>query len=417
MSGKLAILGGEKAIANTYPQWPVHDEREVEAVAEVVRSGNWGGYPFPGPRTKAFLDKFLEFQGGNYAIMAANGTVTMEIALRAAGIGWGDEVIVPAYTFQATAAAPMVAGAIPVIADIDPDNYCLDPKAVEAAITPRTRAIIPVHLGSLMADMDALMEIAERHNLIVVEDCAHAHGAQWNGQGAGTIGHFGSFSLQSSKILTSGEGGVLICKTKELADAAGAVANCGRPPGEHGPITIMGANFRSSELHAALAGVQLERLPQQTREREVMVAYMDEALSEVPGIRLLRPDPRITRRAVYRYIFAVDPAVWGVDHGAVCAALDAEGLESWTGYEAMNHYELFQPQLTRLPVPMAYPERFNFAEMNLPAAERACAHEAVWLDEAVFRAGKEGVDQAVAAIRKVYEQRVELAEAVRERDA
>ncbi|MCB0152742.1 MAG: hypothetical protein KDE01_34450, partial [Caldilineaceae bacterium] len=108
---------------------------------------------------------------------------------------------------------------------------------------------------------------------------------------------------------------------------------------------------------------------------------------------------------------------WGVDHGAVCAALDAEGLESWTGYEAMNHYELFQPQLTRLPVPMAYPERFNFAEMNLPAAERACAHEAVWLDEAVFRAGKEGVDQAVAAIRKVYEQRVELAEAVRERDA
>ncbi|MFZ4849762.1 MAG: DegT/DnrJ/EryC1/StrS family aminotransferase [Caldilinea sp.] len=413
MSGKLAILGGEKAIHNTYPAWPVHDEREVEAVAEVIRSGNWGGYPFPGPRTRAFLNKFLEFQGGAYAIMAANGTVTMEIALRAAGIGWGDEVIVPAYTFQATAAAPMAAGAIPVIADVDADNYCLDPKAVEAAITPRTRAIIPVHLGSLMADMDAIMEIAERHNLIVVEDCAHAHGAQWRGQGAGTIGHFGSFSLQSSKILTSGEGGVLICKTQELAAAASAVVNCGRPPVENGEVTILGANFRSSELHAALAGVQVERLPEQTREREVMVAYMDEALSEVPGIRLLRPDPRITRRAVYRYIFAIDPAVWGVDHKAACAALDAEGLDSWTGYEAMNHYELFQPRLSRLPVPTAHPERFNFAEMNLPAAERACAHEAVWLDESVFRAGREGVDQAVAAIRKVYENRVELAQAVR----
>jgi dTDP-4-amino-4,6-dideoxygalactose transaminase len=157
----------------------VHDEREVEAVAAVIRSGNWGGYPYPGPRTRAFLEQFLAFQGGQHAIMAANGTVTMEIALRAAGVGWGDEVIVPAYTFQATAAAPMAAGAIPVIVDIDPQNYCLDLEAVEAAITPLRRAIIPVHVGSLMADMDALMEIAERHNLVVVEDCLHVHGMQW----------------------------------------------------------------------------------------------------------------------------------------------------------------------------------------------------------------------------------------------
>ena len=142
MSAKLAILGGEKAVQMTYPAWPVHDEREVEAVAAVIRSGNWGGYPYPGPRTRAFLEQFLAFQGGQHAIMAANGTVTMEIALRAAGVGWGDEVIVPAYTFQATAAAPMAAGAIPVIVDIDPQNYCLDPKAVEAAITPRTRVVI-----------------------------------------------------------------------------------------------------------------------------------------------------------------------------------------------------------------------------------------------------------------------------------
>ena len=199
MNSTLAILGGEKQIQTPYPAWPVHDEREVEAVAEVVRSGQWGGFPYPGPRTQALLENFLAFQGGEHAILAANGTVTMEIALRAAGIGWGDEVIVPAYSFQATAAAPMAAGAIPVIVDIDPNSYCLDPRAVEAAITPRTRAILPVHVGSLMADMDALLEIAERHNLIVVEDCAHAHGMQWKRRGAGTLGHFGSFSLQSSK--------------------------------------------------------------------------------------------------------------------------------------------------------------------------------------------------------------------------
>jgi len=415
MSAKLAILGGEKAVQMTYPAWPVHDEREVEAVAAVIRSGNWGGYPYPGPRTRAFLEQFLAFQGGQHAIMAANGTVTMEIALRAAGVGWGDEVIVPAYTFQATAAAPMAAGAIPVIVDIDPQNYCLDPKAVEAAITPRTRAIIPVHVGSLMADMDALMEIAERHNLVVVEDCAHVHGMQWQGQGAGTLGHFGSFSLQSSKILTAGEGGVLICKTKELADAAASIVNCGRPPGEGGAVTVLGANFRSSELHAALAGVQLERLPAQTATREAAVSYMDEALSEIPGVRVLRPDPRITRRSVFQYIFAIDPAMWGVDHRAVCAALDAEGLDAGTGYPPMHRYELFQPLRSRLPVPAAHPERFDFAQMELPVATHAYEQEAVWLGEEVFRAGKEGVDPAVVAIRKVYEQRDALAEAARNR--
>ena len=415
MSETLAILGGEPAVKITYPAWPVHDEREVEAVAEVIRSGHWGGYPYPGPRTAAFLQKFLEFHGGEYAIMAANGTVTMEIALRAAGIGWGDEVIVPAYTFQATAAAPMAAGAIPVIVDIDPNTYCIDPRAIEAAITPRTRAIIPVHVGSLMADMDAIMAIAERHNLIVVEDCAHVHGMQWRGHGAGTIGHFGSFSLQSSKILTSGEGGILICKTKELADAATSVVNCGRPAEGHSEVTVMGANFRSSELHAALASVQLDRLPEQTRQRETMVGYMDEALSEIPGVRIFRPDPRITRRSVYLYIFAIDPAVWGVDHHAVCAALEAEGLDASTGYPPMHRYELFQPQLTRLPVPTAHPERFDFASMNLPVATHAYEREAVWLPEAVFRAGKAGVDQAVAAIRKVYEQRAALAEAAARR--
>lgn len=412
MTGQLAILGGEKAITMEYPAWPEHDEREVEAVAEVIRSGRWGGFPYPGPRTKAFLEKFLEFQGGQYAIMAFNGTVTMEIALRAAGVGWGDEVIVPAYTFQATAVAPMAAGAIPVIVDIDPDTYCIDPKAVEAAITPRTRAIIPVHVGSLMADMDAIMEIAERHNLIVVEDCAHVHGMQWKGQGAGTIGHFGSFSLQSSKLLTSGEGGVLICKTKELADAAASIVNCGRPAEGRNGVTTLGANFRSSELHAALALAQLERLPEQTRRREAMAAYMDEALSEIPGVRVLRPDPRITRRSVYLYIFAIDPEVWGFHHEVLCAALEAEGLDVGLGYPPMHRYDLFQPSLSRLAVPTAHPKYFDFAKMQFPVATRAYEQEAVQLPESVFRAGREGVDQAVAAIRKIYDHRMELKAAV-----
>lgn len=411
MSEQLAILGGEPVRTEPFPQWPVFDERDEEAVVRVVRSGNWGGYPYPGPETAVFLKNFLAMQGGDYAVACANGTITMEVALRAAGVGWGDEVIVPAYTFQATAAAPMMVGAIPIIADIDPSNYCLDPKAVEAAITDKTRAIIPVHLGAQMADMDALMAIAQRHNLIVVEDCAHAHGAKWRGQGAGTIGDFGSFSLQSSKTLTSGEGGVLICRTAELADRAASVIDCGRPHaggggGETGERPfIMGGNYRLSELQSALANVGLERFPEQARQREEMADYLDEALSEIPGVRLLRRDPRHTTRSFYRYIFAIDPKVMELDHKAICAALSAEGIPCWQGYEAMTRYDLFQPQNSRLPVPSAFPDRFNFANVVLPETERASQQEAVWLDEAIFRAGKQAVDDVVAAVRKVYENR------------
>jgi len=262
------------------------------------------------------------------------------------------------------------------------------------------------------------MEIAEKHDLIVVEDCAHAHGAKWRGRGAGTIGHFGSFSLQSSKILTAGEGGILLCRTPELAGKAAGIIDCGRShaPGggaEGGDDFTLGANYRLSEIHAVLALVGIERFPEQASQREKMAAYMDEALSEVPGVRVLPRDPRHTIRSFYRYIFAINPQVFGVEHDVACAALYAEGVGCWVGYEAMHHYSLFQPQKSRLAVPSAFPEYFEFEKMSLPEAERACEHEAVWLDESVFRAGPQGVDDAVAALRKIQENSAELAEAAR----
>jgi dTDP-4-amino-4,6-dideoxygalactose transaminase len=406
---ELAILGGPKTRTAPYPKWPVWDQRDIDTVTEVIKSGRWGGYPYPGPKTAELAKKFAEMQGGGYAVPMANGTVTMEVALRAAGIGWGDEVIVPGYTFQATASAPMAAGAIPVIVDIDPNNYCLDLQAVEKAITPKTRAIIPVHLGASMADMDAIMALAEKHKLIVIEDCAHAHGAKWNGQGAGTIGHFGSFSLQSSKTLTTGEGGILLCKTPEAAAKAASIIDCGRPHALGGGTEDesmdyqVGANFRLSEIAAALALVGIERFPAQSKQREEMAAYMDESLSEIKGVRLLKRDPRHTTRSFYRYIFAIDPQEFGMEHDLLAGAMDAEGIECWTGYEAMNNYTLFQPQKSKLAVPNAFPEYFDLKNIKLPEAQRACEHEAVWLDEAVFRAGPQGVDDAVAAIKKIQQ--------------
>lgn len=410
---QLAIIGGDPVRREPLPDWPVYDERDIEAVTAVVKSGRWGGYPYPGPQTAEFARRFAEMQGGGYAIPMANGTITMEIALRAAEIGWGDEVIVPAYTFVATAAAPLGAGAIPVIADVDPETYCLDPQAVEKAVTPRTRAVIPVHLGAQMADMDALMTIAERHDLILIEDSAHAHGARWRGLGAGTIGHFGSFSLQSSKILTTGEGGVLLCRTAELAAKATSLIDCGRPHDAEGQLITMGSNYRMTELQAALGNVALERFTDQVIEREAMAGYLEESLSEVPGVRLLKRDLRHTRRSFYRYIFAIDPQVFGAGHEVVCAALAAEGISCWQGYEAMHHNELFQPQRSKLAVPNAFPEYFQFDRMSFPISEQACEHEAVWLDENIFRGGRRSIDYTAAALKKLIENRATMQELAR----
>lgn len=417
---ELAILGGSRIRTEPYPEWPVWDERDIQAVSEVIRSGQWGGYPYPGPKTAELAQKFAELQGGSYAVPMINGTVTMEVALRAAGIGWGDEVIVPAYTFQATASAPMGAGAIPVIVDVDPNTYCLDARAAAKAITLKTKAIIPVHLGSNMADMDAIMELANLHNLIVIEDCAHAHGAKWHGKGAGTIGDFGSFSLQSSKTLTSGEGGILLCKSPEHAALAASIIDCGRPHAlggggeDYQGLAMQGGNFRLSELQAALALVGIERFPAQAKQREEMAAYMDESLSEIHGVRVLKRDQRHTTRSFYRYIFAIDPDEFGVEHDVLCAALSAEGIESWVGYAAMHNYDLFQPQKSQLAVPKAFPQYFQFNQMDLPVATRACEHEAVWLDEAIFRTGQKGVDDAVAAIQKIQNHAEELNRAAKE---
>ena len=433
VTDKLAILGGTPVRTEPYPQWPVVDRRDVEAVTKAIQSRRWGGSPYPGPQTLAFANRFTAMQGGGFAVPMVNGTVTMEVALRAANIGWGDEVIVPAYTFQATAAAPMTAGAIPVIVDIDPNTYCINPVAIEKAITDKTRAIIPVHLGAQMADLDAIMAIAKRHNLLVIEDCAHAHGAKWNGKGAGTIGHFGSFSLQSSKILTTGEGGVLLCRTQELAERVASIINCGRPTRLQAPkstpkinglskmlqalmdmsnqeqVFTLGTNYRMTEIQAALGNVALERFPKQLAQREAMVTYLEKRLGKVPGIRLLKRDARHNRRSFYRYIFAIEPKVFGAKHDEVCMALYMEGIPCWAGYPAMHRYNLFQPQLSRLPVPSAFPQYFNFEVMSFPEAERASREEAIWLDESVFRAGKQGIDDVVTAIAKIQSNTAALA--------
>jgi dTDP-4-amino-4,6-dideoxygalactose transaminase len=407
---ELAIRGGIAVRPQGYPAWPVFDERDVQAVAEAVRSGNWGGFPEPGPHAADFETAFAAYQGARHGILMVNGTVTMEVALKALGIGWGDEVIVPALTFAATAYAPMAAGALPVIVDVTQDTWTIDPALVEAAIGPRTRAIMPVHLGHQMSDMDRIMQIADAHGLAVVEDCAHAHGQTWRDRGAGCIGGFGSFSHQSSKILTAGEGGTLLTSDDELARRAHSIIDCGRAKDDAEREYTFGANYRLGELHAALLVTQMERFEDQRAQREEAATYFEEIAVHVPGVRIMPRDPRITRWSFYNYIFAIEPDAFGGAGNAVVAyALEQEGVAAEVQYPPMSRYDLFQPSRSRLPVAVEFADRLDPSKMSFPVAEDAGLRRSIYLQENVFRAGREGIDDAIEAIAKVQKHADELA--------
>jgi dTDP-4-amino-4,6-dideoxygalactose transaminase len=407
--GELALSGGAAVRPHGFPPWPVYDEREIEAVADVVRSRRWGGWPEPGPHAARFETRFAAYQGAHYGVLMANGTVTMEVALKALGIGWGDEVIVPALTFAATAYAPMAAGALPVVVDVAPETWTIDPAQAEAVITPRTRAIMPVHLGHQMADMDRIMAIAEAHSLAVVEDCAHAPGQQWRGRGAGCLGDFGSFSHQSSKILTAGEGGSLLTNDEDLARQAHSLIDCGRPKEPNERANTFGANYRLGELNAALLVTQMDRFEDQRAEREQAARYFEETAAQLPGVRLLPHDARITRWGFYNYIFAIEPEEFcRATNEAVATALEAEGIPAEVQYPPMNHYDLWQPRLSRLPVAVEQASRLDPSKMSFPVAERAGLRESIYLQENAFRAGREGIDDIVEALAKVQRHAEEL---------
>ncbi len=405
----LAINGGAPVRSSAYPAWPSGDDREIEAVTDVIRSGDWGGFPEPGRYGGRFEEAFAAYQGAAHGILMSNGTITMEVALKALGIGWGDEVIIPALTFAATAYAPIAAGALPVIVDVTPDTWCIDPDLVEAAITPKTKAIMPVHLGHQMADMDRIMKIAKTHGLAVVEDCAHAHGQRWDGRGAGCIGDFGSFSHQSSKILTSGEGGTLLTSDDDLARRAHSLIDCGRAKDPDEKEFTFGANYRLGELHAALLVVAMERFPAQQTQRADSGKLFEELVAQVPGVRVMPVDARVTRWSFYNYVLAIDPdAFAGRTNQVVCAALEAEGIPAEVQYPSMNHYELFQPSLSRLPVCVEFADRLDPQRMSFPIAEAAGQRESVYFMENVFRDGTKGIEDAVEAMAKVQRHADEL---------
>jgi dTDP-4-amino-4,6-dideoxygalactose transaminase len=411
--GKLAITGGKPLRKKPFTQWPIATKTEAAALKDVLQSTRWGGQPFPGKHAKDFAEKFAKLHTAKYGQCVNTGTVAIQAALKALGVKPGDEVIVPAYTWEGTVGPVLLINAVPVFVDVDPDTYCLDYRLIEKAITPKTKAILPVHLGMRFADMDEIPRIAAKHNLKVVEDCAHAHGGKWRGKGAGSIGDLGAFSFQTSKLITSGEGGAVITNNLEYLELVQSYINAGRASlTDQYKKRIIGFNYRLGEFQAAVLGAQLKRLPKEGALRQKNMKRLESKLKKTEGIGLLKPEPRITSLAPYGYVMKYfAERVKDIPRAAFVAAMQLEGVHcDGLFYEPVYKSSLFPVDPTDFPALSWNREKpLDLRSMySCPESEKAAYHEAVWFPHQHFLGSGKDVDGIADAIHKVLENIEEL---------
>ncbi len=362
------------------PSWPQADESEADLLRAVLESSQWGGFH---PFVAEFEQSFAAYQHAKHGISAFNGTVTLELALEVLGIGAGDEVIVPAISFISTATAVSRMGATPVFVDLGENTFNLDPQRVQEAITLRTKAIIAVHFGGTMCDIEAIAAICRKHNLQLIEDAAHAHGSEWNGQRAGSFGIAGSFSFQNGKVLCAGEGGMLLSSDREFAETARSIANCGRTAGrsfyEHARL---GTNFRLTAFQAAVLLAQFERLPGQIQRRTANVKLLNALLSDVEEIIWQEQPSAITVNSWYLLV----GRLVGGSRDEFAAALTSAGVPCTPFYPyTLYGNPLYRENCCRV--------------MECPVAE-ARVRDSFWLPHRVLLADGETIEEIAKLIRR-----------------
>ncbi len=402
----LALFGGPPVRTKPFPAWPVFGASEEERLLRTLRSGNWGR--LDGVEVAEFEQRFAAMHGCAHGIAVANGTVALRIALLAAGIRAGDEVIVPPYTFVATASAVVEANAVPVFADVELDTFNLDPEAVRREITSRTKAIVPVHFAGQPASMDEIIALAREHGLVVLEDAAHAHGATYKERNAGSLGDLATFSFQSSKNLTCGEGGIITTNDGVLAASCRSIQNCGRvPDGVWYEHHVIGGNYRLGEFQGAILNCQLDRLEEQAEARETNGRALVSGIADVPGLHPQVRSAACTRHSYHLFMLRFDSAQFGARRAAVIRALEAEGIPCSAGYgyslprQPLFRNKAFGPYLN------GQADRLDYSHAACPNSDRLC-REAIWLGQELLLGGPDHVDDIVRAFEKVHEHREAL---------
>jgi 3-amino-5-hydroxybenzoate synthase len=400
-TGHLAIAGGRPARSRPFPRWPDPGPDERAAIDRVLNSGDL--WRVSGTETAELEGEFAAHHGAAAALAVGSGTDALQVALSVVGVGADDEVLVPAFTFAAVAAAVLLENAVPVIVDVDPDTHCLDPVAVEARLSPRTRAIVAVHSAGHPADLDALCDIARRHGIALVEDAAHAHGARWRDRPVGSWGAAGIFSFQQYKLMTAGEGGMIVSRDPNLISEAYLRTNWGRPRDDrtyaHG---VLGSSSRLSELQAAVLRPALSRLDSQTARREHSAALLDSLLDDLTGVRIQGRHPAATTHPHYMYMLEFDRGVLHrAPRAAIARALQAEGVPCAVAYPPLHRTAfLAEPRLPCRDPELVDRVRESVASTSCPVAERL-GETALWLHHRLLLADEAAMHDIAAAVVKV----------------
>ncbi|MGC0420170.1 DegT/DnrJ/EryC1/StrS family aminotransferase [Embleya sp. AB8] len=402
--------------APAWPRWPAHTEQTKQYLLSALTSGRWtvsGAYTGVDSFEQSFADEFARYIGTRHAVPTCNGSAALTIVLEALGVGAGDEVLVPGLTWVACASAVLRVGAVPVLVDVEPDTLCMSVPAAEAAITPRTRAIMAVHLYGSAVDLDAMTALTARHDVALIEDCSHVHGAMWRDRRLGSLGRAGAFSLQQTKLLTSGEGGVAVTSDPEVYHslyrkrADGRRRRAAVPRGElelEELAGVQGYNYCMSEFNAAVALDGLSRLDEQNARRRVSMRRLEHLLAGFEGVSPLTRPEALTVDAAYQVCLRLDPAVFGPGaKDTVAAVLTRElGIHVEPIDSALNGNVLYQPLCSawakgsadRAEVRALDPTRFH-----LPVAEHAGANGVV-LSHRMFLAPPEHMELVVTALEK-----------------
>jgi len=412
---KLAVNGGPKAInRHLGKRWPVFGKPEEKMLLEVLHSGRWwrGGGNEKDLKVYQFEDAWAKYHDAKYCVAVTNGTQALECAMKAAGIEPGDEVLVPALTFVASATAIALVNAIPVFVDVDRETFNIDPKAMEAAITPKTTGVVVVHNGGYPADMDAVLRVARKHHLLVIEDSAHAHGSEWKGRRIGALGDFGTFSFQMGKTFTCGEGGAVITNDSQLAEKAFSYHHIGRVPGRpFYEFHRVASNLRMTEFQGAILLAQLKRLDGQTERREKNTAHLAEGMKDIPGVRPIKRDKRVTRWGFYYWNFHYDPAGFdGLTRDAFIKAMAAEGCPMMIGAHGAPIYRnpVFQDKDFLRKGARLTRGRVSYRKTYCPVAEDLFANHACAISHAAFLGPRSDMDLILRAMRKIHKFSAEL---------
>lgn len=388
-----ALLGGPPSIRASVPPWPQFGELELRLLQQTLESRAW--WRMAGTQVKDFEAAFAAYHGARFGLAVTNGTHALELALRTLDVGPGDEVVIPSLTFVATSMAVLSVGARPIPVDVDAATWCVRPEAVRDAFTDRTRAVIPVHFAGHLADMEALSMACGERGIPIVEDAAHAHGARGWGRAAGSFGVMAAFSFQNFKLLTAGEGGMLLCADEETYRRAILLSNCGRPPGDTRYDHLLpGSNYRMSEFQGCVLNAQLTRLDEQARRREHNARLLGTYLEQVGGVQPQARDARMEQHAHYMYVFTYDPAAFaGLDRATFVAALAAEGVPAFRMYPCVQDTEHFAPAFIRAGGDIA----------NLPESpvSRRIAVTGAWIHHRALLGEEALVEQIAEALSKI----------------